>query len=167
MLKIYSKFLDILEYIEKAFLAVTGFALVVILLYPVVMRYIFNSAAAWPEELARYIFIYDVMIAAAIAVRKNSHLQIDMITRNFSEKTNAVFTIVSTLVGMVFLVYLLMYSITLCQTGAKTMCTAIPISMAVPYSCIPLGVCLMLLTSIEVIFKKLRVALGKSEEVDG
>lgn len=166
MLKIYSKILDILEYIEKAFLAVTGFALVVILLYQVVLRYVFNNAAAWPEELARYIFIYDVMIAAAIAVRKNCHLQIDMITRKFSEKTNAIFTIVSTLIGVVFLVYLFMYSLNLCQTGAKTMCTAVPFSMAVPYSCIPIGVCLMLLTSIEVIFKNLKTAVGKDKEVE-
>ena len=77
MLKTYSKILDILEKIAKAFLAITAAAMVLVLFYQVVMRYIFNNAAAWPEELARYLFIYDVMVAAAIAVRRNSHLQID------------------------------------------------------------------------------------------
>ncbi len=164
MLKLYSKFLDVLEWIAKVFLAVTGAAMVLILFYQVIMRYCFNSAAAWPEELARYLFIYDVMVAAAIAVRRNSHLQIDAIIGRMKPKTKAWFTIVSTLIGMVFLVYLLIYSFTLVSKGTKTMCMALPFSMAIPYSCIPVGVIMMLLTSVEVILKNLAIATGKSEE---
>ena len=164
MLKYYSKFLDVLELIAKAFLAVTGIAMVLVLFYQVVMRYCFHSAAAWPEELARYLFIYDVMVAAGIAVRRNSHLQIDAFIGKMKPKTKAIFTIVSTLIGMVFLFFLLKYSFTMVQTGKKTMCMALPFSMAVPYSCIPVGVIMMLLASVEVIFRNIEIVNGKSEE---
>lgn len=163
-MKAYSKFLDVVEWIAKAFLAVTGIAMVVVLFYQVVMRYCFHSAAAWPEELARYLFIYDVMVAASIAVRRNSHLQIDALIGRMKPKTKAIFTIGSTLIGMVFLFFLLKYSFAMVKTGKRTMCMALPFSMAVPYSCIPVGVIMMLLTSVEVIFRNIGIVSGKSEE---
>ena len=165
-MKAYSKFLDVVEWIAKAFLAVTGIAMVVVLFYQVVMRYCFHSAAAWPEELARYLFIYDVMVAASIAVRRNSHLQIDALIGRMKPKTKAIFTIGSTLIGMVFLFFLLKYSFAMVKTGKRTMCMALPFSMAVPYSCIPVGVIMMLLTSVEVIFRNIGIVSGKSEEAE-
>ncbi len=163
-MKAYSKFLDVVEWIAKAFLAITGIAMVLVLFYQVVMRYCFHSAAAWPEELARYLFIYDVMVAAGIAVRRNSHLQIDAFIGKMKPKTRAIFTIISTLLGMVFLFFLLKYSFTMVKTGKRTMCMALPFSMAVPYSCIPVGVIMMLLTSVEVILRNIGIVSGKSEE---
>ena len=165
-MKAYSKFLDVLEWIAKAFLAVTGIAMVVVLFYQVIMRYCFHSAAAWPEELARYLFIYDVMVAASIAVRRNSHLQIDALIGRMKPKTKAIFTIGSTLIGMVFLFFLLKYSFAMVKTGKRTMCMALPFSMAVPYSCIAVGVIMMLLTSVEVIFRNIGIVSGKSEEAE-
>ena len=138
MLRGYSKFLDVLEKVEKAILAVTVGIMVIIIAYQVIMRYIFAHANSWSEELARYLFIYDVMIGAAIAIRRNSHLQIDIL--------------------------LLSYSITLVQTGARTMSAGLGIPMSIPYSCMPVGIVLMLLTSIEVLFKNISALRGAGKE---
>lgn len=73
MLKKYTKFLDGLESVEKVFLVVTAAIMVIVIAYQVVLRYVFNASNAWSEELARYLFIYDVFIGSAIALRKNSH----------------------------------------------------------------------------------------------
>ena len=121
MLRGYSKFLDVLEKVEKAILAVTVGIMVIIIAYQVIMRYIFAHANSWSEELARYLFIYDVMIGAAIAIRRNSHLQIDILINLMKPKVRTILTIIATLAGMVFMVFLLSYSITLVQTGARTM----------------------------------------------
>ena len=56
MLRGYSKFLDVLEKVEKAILAVTVGIMVIIIAYQVIMRYIFAHANSWSEELARYLF---------------------------------------------------------------------------------------------------------------
>ena len=72
-MKGYGKFLDGIEKIEKLFLAVTVAIMIIVITYQVILRYVFSASNAWSEELARYLFIYDVMVAAAIATRRNSH----------------------------------------------------------------------------------------------
>ena len=47
MLRGYSKFLDVLEKVEKAILAVTVGIMVIIIAYQVIMRYIFAHANSW------------------------------------------------------------------------------------------------------------------------
>ncbi len=62
MIKLYSKFLDLLEWVEKAILAVSVFVMVIIMVYQVILRYVFSNPNAWSEELARYLFILNVML---------------------------------------------------------------------------------------------------------
>ena len=157
MLKGYSKFLDLLEKIEKLLLAVAVAVMLAVMVYQVVLRYIFSSANAWSEELARYLFIFEVMIASAIAVRRNSHLQIDVLINCLKPKMKCIFTIVSTLVGIAFLLLLLIYSAGLVQTGGSNISVGLQIPMSVPYACVPVGVTLMILTSIEVVLKQIEL----------
>ena len=153
MLKAYSKFLDFLEKIEKVVLTVSVPAMVLIMFYQVVMRYVFHNSPAWSEELVRYLFIFNVMLAAAIAARHNSHLQIDILINTFNEKTKKIFTIGATTVGVVFLVYLFILSLDLVRSGAPNTSASLGIPMSIPYTCVPIGTALMVLTSIEVIMK--------------
>lgn len=165
MLTMYSKFLDKLESVEKVLLAVSSFAMVVIITYQVILRYCFSASNSWSEELTRYIFIYDVMIAAAMAIRKNSHLQVDFLINLMKPKMKAIFTIIATLVGAVFLAFLFMYTLTLCQASAHNISPGTGVSMAVPYAAMPIGAILMILTSIEVILKNAWIVLHGEEEV--
>ena len=149
----------------EAHLLVISLAFTTLLIFvQVVMRYVFNNSLSWSEELARYLFIYDVMIGAAIAIRRNSHLQIDILINLMKPKVRTILTIIATLAGMVFMVFLLSYSITLVQTGARTMSAGLGIPMSIPYSCMPVGIVLMLLTSIEVLFKNISALRGAGKE---
>ena len=125
-MKGYGKFLDGIEKIEKLFLAVTVAIMIIVITYQVILRYVFSASNAWSEELARYLFIYDVMVAAAIATRRNSHLQVDAFIGILKPRTKAIYV----------------------SAGLK-------IPMSVPYACMPIGAVLMILTSIEVIMKQL------------
>ena len=160
MLKAYSKFLDFIEKIERLFLAVAMVVMIADMTYQVILRYVFSNSNAWSEELARYLFIFEVMIAAAIAIRKNSHLQIDVLINCFKPRTKTLFTLVSTLVGMAFLVFLLVYSIGLVKTGGTNISVGLNIPMSVPYASIPIGTVLMLLTSVEVVLKSVEELKG-------
>ena len=155
MLAIYSKFLDKLETLEKILLAASSAAMVVIIVYQVILRYCFNASNSWSEELARYLFIYDVMLAASIAIRKKSHLQVDFLINLLKPKQKAAFTSVATVLGIVFLGFLFSYSLTLCTAAGANISPGIKVSMAVPYASMPIGVVLMILTSIEVVLKNL------------
>lgn len=164
MLKAYSKFLNAIEKAEKAVLALSMAAMVVLMLYQVILRYVFSSSNSWSEELVRYLFILDVMLAASIAVRRNSHLQIDVLINCFSPKLKRIFTIAATLAGIVFLALLFWYSLDLCMTATSNVSPGLGIPMSIPYACVPLGAVLMILTSIEVILKTVE-ELRHEEEV--
>ena len=153
MLKAYSKFLNAIEKVEKVILAASMAAMVVLMLYQVILRYVFSASNSWSEELVRYLFILDVMLAASIAVRRNSHLQIDVLINCFSPKLKRIFTIAATLAGIVFLALLFWYSLDLCMTATSNVSPGLGIPMSIPYACVPLGAVLMILTSIEVILK--------------
>ena len=155
MLKKYSQFLDTLETIEKSFLIISAILMVIVITYQVILRYVFHASNAWSEELARYLFIYDVFIGSAIALRKNSHLQVDVFLNLMKPKTKYLYTVIITILGVAFLVVLFLYSVSLCQIASGNVTPGLQISMAIPYGCMPLGAILMILTSLEVIGKNI------------
>ena len=165
MLKAYSKFLDVIEKIQKAILAVSVPVMVFIMMYQVILRYVFSNSNAWSEELTRYLFIFNVMFAAAIAVRRNSHLQIDILINLFSPKVKAIFTVVATIAGIVFLGLLFKYCLDLCVQAARNISPGVGISMSIPYAAMPIGIVFMILTSIEVVLKN--IAELTNQEVTG
>ena len=141
-MKGYGKFLDGIEKIEKLFLAVTVAIMIIVITYQVILRYVFSASN-------------DVMVAAAIATRRNSHLQVDAFIGILKPRTKAIYTVIATIVGIVFLVFLFCYSVVLCQAAAVNVSAGLKIPMSVPYACMPIGAVLMILTSIEVIMKQL------------
>ena len=165
MLKAYSKFLDGIEKLIRALLFLTVAVMVVAMVYQVILRYIFSASNSWSEELCRYLFIYSVMFGAAIAVRRNSHLQIDVVTGLLSERMKKIITIIATAAGIVFLGFLFAYSITLCQTATRTMSAGLPgVNMAMAYAAMPIGIVLMVLCSIEVIIRCIEELRGSGKE---
>ena len=163
MLKGYSKFLDLIEKLQKAVLAISVPAMVFIMVYQVVLRYVFANSNAWSEELVRYLFIFNVMLASAIAVRRNSHLQIDILINTFSHNVKRIFTIIATVAGIVFLAFLFTYSLTLCKTAMRNISPGLGITMAIPYASMPIGIVFMVLTSIEVILKNANELMKKED----
>lgn len=163
-MKAYSKFLDVLERIEKVLLCISVAVMLVVMIYQVILRYIFTASNAWSEELARYLFIFQVMLASAIGIRRNSHLQIDALIHLLKPRWRMLSTAISTLVGVIFLCFLLVYSIDLVKTGENNLSVGLGVPMSIPYLCLPIGTVLMILTSVEVIFKQVRDFCKGGEE---
>ena len=55
--------------------------LAITVFYQFFTRYALNDSASWTEEIARYLLICMVFIGAAIGVRKNTHIQVDIFYR--------------------------------------------------------------------------------------
>jgi len=66
---------------------------VVVTLTQVFFRYALNASLSWPEELARWAFVWMVFVGMAIGVHRNSHIAIDLLRRNLSDRWQPVHTI--------------------------------------------------------------------------
>ena len=56
-------------------------ALAAVVFYQVFTRYVLNDAAGWTEEIARYLLIAVTFLGGAMAVRRNTHIQVDFVYR--------------------------------------------------------------------------------------
>ncbi len=81
-MKIIKAIVNIYNKIEEYFLVINLVAMVAVIFMQVIMRYVFNNSLTWSEELARYLFIWQVLLAASVATRKNIQIRIEM----FSQK---------------------------------------------------------------------------------
>ena len=154
MLKKYSAFLDTLN--KGLFFVVAALAasMTLIMLYQVVLRYGFNAANIWAEELAKFMFVWVTMLASSMAIRKNVHLKVDLFIDLMKPKPRLLFQIVSYIVILGFLVYLCKLGITLMGNTMVNKSAGLRVPMAIPYAAVPVGAFLMSLTCVEFIFKR-------------
>ncbi|MEO8135925.1 MAG: TRAP transporter small permease [Betaproteobacteria bacterium] len=94
---------------------------VALLVVPVTLQMISRFTALippwiWTEEMARFLFIWMVMLGAMIGVRDGTHFDVD-IWPEFTPRTNAKFRIVSTILILVFALVFVWYGIRFVQFG--------------------------------------------------
>ena len=70
----------------------------------------------WTEEMARFLFIWMVMLGAMIGVRDGTHFDVDL-WPELTARTNAKFRIVSTIFILVFALIFVWYGIKFVQFG--------------------------------------------------
>ena len=169
MLKTYSAFLDKVDKILMAILSILAALMVIIILYQVVLRYCFASANVWAEELARFMFVWVTTLGASVAIRRNVHLRVDLVVDFLKPKSRFVLQIVTYTLILIFLIYLCRLGIDLMGRTMVNKSAGLRIPMAIPYSAIPVGGALMILSCIEFIAKRVQDLrnLSKNSEQQG
>jgi len=127
----------------------------------VVFRFVLQMPAAWTDETARYSFIWMMFLGAAVAVKKNTHISVDILQAviknpaakkalNMTTKSIfLIFTIICTVVGVQVCLLILQFP----QTSP-----VLEISMFWVYVSMPVGMGLASLRLIQSFFKKKEVA---------
>lgn len=129
-----------------------------IIIVQVFMRYVVQHSLAWPEELARYLFIYSVYIGSSYAALGRRHLEVTIIRTVFNEKVGKFFTIVAYLITSIFCCMMIFWGIKMVSFVIMTnqITPALQIPMYIPFICIPLGFGLMFLRTLFVTWKLIR-----------
>src|SRR3546814_4905095 len=87
--------------------------LVAVLIVPVSLQ-IFSRQTAliptylWTEELARFCFVWMIMVGAMLAAREGTHFEVDLLPK-LSAKANARFSIVTNLFMLLFALLFIHY----------------------------------------------------------
>ena len=69
-------------------------------------RYVLNDSLSWSEEFARYGLIYMTFIGTSTAIRRRTHVRVDVIDLMLGARTRGVLRILMDTVCLLFLVYL-------------------------------------------------------------
>ena len=137
------------RFLERVVAGILG-AIAVLVLFQVVARYGFGRPPSWTEELARYLQVWLVMLAAPLCLRRGMHLAIDYLTPRLapgSAAFRAVRTVVIALVGILSAV-LAYFGVLLLPVAALQRSPALGISMVWPYLVIPLAGLLMTIDAV-------------------
>lgn len=119
------------EHLFNGFIAFALSLMAILVFGNVVLRYLFNSGITWSEEMARFLFIWLVLLGAVAAFKDNSHLGVDMLTKRLSKPLKKIVFIISNLIVLLVL-YLVVegsWKITLLNSGSKAPATGLPITM--------------------------------------
>jgi TRAP-type C4-dicarboxylate transport system permease small subunit len=114
----------------------------------VLTRYVFHISLSWPEELARFCFIWTSLLGASIAWERNKLHDIDIVFNYFPGAVRPFVAVGSNLLVCVILAVLVVYGVQLTALVDLQISPAMEIPMSYVYSAVPFASGLMLISSI-------------------
>lgn len=108
------KLISLYDQLEEKILVGSLALSVVILFAQVIMRSVFNNSLSWTEELARYMFIWQIWLGTSIAFRENQHIKVELIYSFFkSARAKMTIEVVSLTIWFVFCLVLFYFGMEL------------------------------------------------------
>ena len=149
------------EHFEEYLLVWSLMFSVALIFLQVVMRYVFINSLSWSEELARYLFLWQIWLGASFAVKKHRHLRIELFVDKLKGRKKQLFELAVLLIWFGFSLFLAIkgseLTIMLFKRGQVSPAMQIPMGYA--YASVPVGCGLMairLLEEMAALFKTTR-----------
>jgi C4-dicarboxylate transporter DctQ subunit len=116
-----------------------------VLFQGVVLRYVFNYAFSWTEEVVRYSIVWLVFLGGSIAARRGAHISMDIAVVYLPPRAKLFMTGVATAIACGFSLVMTYYGVLLTRSiwGYGQVSPAAMIPMAIPFAAIPVGCALM------------------------
>ena len=105
-------FIRIVDWIsERIGLAVSVLlpALTLVLAYEVVARYVFQRPTIWAFDLSIFMFGYCGLLSGAYVLRRNEHINVDLVYGRFSPRGRAFLDVVTGLLFFFFILLVIVY----------------------------------------------------------
>lgn len=136
---------NILGFVASTMSRIMMFSVAAMLFVQVILRYVFGFSLPWPEEAARYLMIWIVMLSGSLLVKDEQLVSVDFFDKFWSNRLlvyrNALFRLMlCLLLGM-----LAWQGFDAATSSMNRTTTALRISWFWPYLAIPVGASLMLI----------------------
>lgn len=140
--KILDKISEIISIIILAVMAV-------LVVWQVAARYIFQSPIPWSEQLAKYLFIWLVLINGAYIFGKKEHMNIGYFKSKMPQSVQNILDYVIEIITLGFAAFILIWGGWMAlKTGIPQKDAALSISMGYVYAVLPLSGILTMLYSV-------------------
>ncbi len=148
-----TKFWQLLNKFEEIVSSCALAAMVIIIILQVFQRYILQNSLDWPEELARYLFVFAIYIGSSFAAAERRHLEVTIVRTVFGLKIGHFFTMLANIITVIFCCIMFFWGISmvLFVADSNQVAPALQFPMWIAYSCIPLGFLLMALRTLIVL----------------
>jgi TRAP-type transport system small permease protein len=110
----------------------------------------------WAIDIAQASFVWACVLGADIALKRNAHIEIDILVRTFSRAARRILAIVFLVMISVFLATLVYLGIDLTLLNLERPLGDVGISYGVVTSAIPVGAFLMMMTALRRLWRGLR-----------
>lgn len=114
-------------------------AMIFLIMFQILGRYVFNYSISWSEELAIYSQIWLVMLGAGIAMRNRHHASVDIAIARMPVQVQRVIRSASALLVVWFLLVVITSSSSMLAFGMIVSSPALQLPMAIPYAALPIG----------------------------
>lgn len=119
--------------------ALLAAAMLLVVGFGVVERYVFHLGHTWPEELARYIMIWMALLAVPVCAYRREHIGLDILFSRFPRAVQPWLRVLLDLMGIGFFLLLTVYGVGMAETGASQYATIFGITMLVPFLSVPVS----------------------------
>ena len=125
--------------VEALLLAALVAAMTCVTFAQVLSRYVLNSPLIWSEELARYLFVWVVLLGGALGVRGGEHFGLDLLKHAMSPAVRSVVGTVASVIVAAFLVVLLITGLREAHQAAGQTSPVLEVGLHWAYLAIPVG----------------------------
>ena len=143
---------------EYVLIALYGI-IIPLLFINIIMRYFFGNAIKWSEELARYIFLWQIWLGASYGVKKSKHIRIDIIFNKLSK--NAAYNLenIITVICLCFCAFIAFRGNELVSKVLELgqLSAALRLPMGYPYLSVPVGSGLMVIRYLEKLYENVKM----------
>jgi len=147
----YDRFTRIEEILAMAFFAVTT-----VLVFVGALTRTVGYPLIWAIDIAQASFVWACVLGADIALRRNAHIEIDVLVRIFSRQARRILAVIFLVMIAVFLGTLVYLGIGLTLMNLERPLGDVGISYGVVTSAIPVGAFLMMTTALRRLWRGLR-----------
>jgi C4-dicarboxylate transporter DctM subunit len=117
---------------------------VVVALIQVFCRYVLNNSLSWPEEMAKFAFVWFVFLGAEMVTRRSRHIVIDLVPRSLGPDALRIHTIAVRAISACVAAFLLIYGADLVSKSTFTS-PALQWPYTYLYLAVPVGAAIALL----------------------
>lgn len=159
----------IYKWILKAiYLALTilGAALVLLVFYSVLSRYIFNFSIAWADEASRFMFIWMLMLGVVLISDGWSHMAVSFVVEKMPQKLAGIFRILAVIISIAALLILVRGGYNIVLSNWDWTSSALRISYGKVYAVLPITCAVMIIQAIIQIARIIKSDFLKQKEAE-
>jgi TRAP-type C4-dicarboxylate transport system permease small subunit len=137
-----------------------------VVFYQVFTRYVLNDAAGWTEEIARYLLIAVTFLGGAMAVRRNTHIQVDFVYRFLPRAPGRVLSLLVDAVRVAFFGYAVWLTWLLMDRIGSQRMAVVELPIGLVFGAMLVGFALMFTRALQVAWKHWRQGYSVLERPD-